>query len=96
MADKKEKTCKDTLSVCLKMPKPADVMITTAIYQQQYEVSKFLRIKPMALGVNLSHSVRVFVPVNLSLYVLIFLYLVPVSFVCLVPIASLFSYLSSF
>ncbi|XP_048032120.1 uncharacterized protein si:ch211-175m2.4 isoform X2 [Megalobrama amblycephala] len=33
------------------MPKPADVMITTAIYQQQYEVSKFLRIKPMALGI---------------------------------------------
>ncbi|XP_026098536.1 uncharacterized protein LOC113069581 isoform X2 [Carassius auratus] len=34
------------------MPKPSDVMITTPVYQQQqYEVSKFLKTKPMALGI---------------------------------------------
>ncbi|XP_059378420.1 uncharacterized protein LOC132114329 isoform X1 [Carassius carassius] len=34
------------------MPKPSDVMITTPVYQQQqYEVSKFLKTKPLALGI---------------------------------------------
>ncbi|XP_016096643.1 uncharacterized protein [Sinocyclocheilus grahami] len=34
------------------MPKPSDVMIATPVYQQQqYEVSKFLTTKPLALGI---------------------------------------------
>ncbi|KAF4105210.1 uncharacterized protein LOC131553091 isoform X2 [Onychostoma macrolepis] len=34
------------------MPEPTDVMITTPFYQQQqYEVSRFLKIKPLALGI---------------------------------------------
>nr|XP_009289320.2 uncharacterized protein si:ch211-175m2.4 [Danio rerio] len=34
------------------MPKPADVMIAVPVYQQhQYEVAKFLKIKPAALGI---------------------------------------------
>ncbi|XP_050983250.1 uncharacterized protein LOC127175946 [Labeo rohita] len=34
------------------MPKPANVMITVPVYQQrQYEVSKFLKTKPLALGI---------------------------------------------
>ncbi|XP_058653295.1 uncharacterized protein LOC131553012 isoform X2 [Onychostoma macrolepis] len=35
------------------MPKPADVMLTVPVYQQQqYDVSRFLKIKPLALGVK--------------------------------------------
>ncbi|XP_050983248.1 uncharacterized protein LOC127175945 isoform X2 [Labeo rohita] len=35
------------------MPKPADVMITTPLYQQhqQYEIAKFLKTKPLFLGI---------------------------------------------
>ncbi|XP_039531252.1 sulfated surface glycoprotein 185-like isoform X1 [Pimephales promelas] len=33
------------------MPKSPDVMMSTEVYQQQYDVSKFLRIKPMAVGI---------------------------------------------
>ncbi|XP_067314021.1 uncharacterized protein si:ch211-175m2.4 isoform X2 [Pseudorasbora parva] len=33
------------------MPKPAGVMITSAVYQQQNDVLQFLKIKPMALGI---------------------------------------------
>ncbi|XP_016131896.1 uncharacterized protein [Sinocyclocheilus grahami] len=34
------------------MPEPTDAMITTPFYQQQqYEVSKFLKIKPLVLGI---------------------------------------------
>ncbi|XP_077091938.1 uncharacterized protein LOC143744370 isoform X2 [Siphateles boraxobius] len=32
------------------MPKPTDVMMSTEVYQQQYDVSQFLEIQPMALG----------------------------------------------
>ncbi|KAK7138326.1 hypothetical protein R3I94_013826 [Phoxinus phoxinus] len=33
------------------MPKPTDVMMSTEVYQQQYDVSQFLKIRPMALGI---------------------------------------------
>ncbi|XP_039531256.1 uncharacterized protein si:ch211-175m2.4 [Pimephales promelas] len=33
------------------MPKSPDVMMSTEVYQQQYDVSQFLRIKPMAVGI---------------------------------------------
>ncbi|XP_016361869.1 uncharacterized protein LOC107703661 isoform X1 [Sinocyclocheilus anshuiensis] len=45
--------CKDKiLSLFSKMPKPTDVMLTVPVYQQQqYGVSRFLKIKPLALGI---------------------------------------------
>ncbi|KAK2890717.1 hypothetical protein Q8A67_013360 [Cirrhinus molitorella] len=34
------------------MPKPSDVMLTVPVYQQrQYDVSRFLKTKPLALGI---------------------------------------------
>ncbi|XP_056106220.1 uncharacterized protein si:ch211-175m2.4 isoform X2 [Rhinichthys klamathensis goyatoka] len=33
------------------MSKATDVMMSTEVYQQQYDVSQFLKIKPMALGI---------------------------------------------
>ncbi|XP_043112398.1 uncharacterized protein LOC122357184 [Puntigrus tetrazona] len=52
-ADKKEKTSKDeTLLYFSKMPKPTDVTLTVPeSRQQRYDISRFLKIKPLALGI---------------------------------------------
>jgi len=60
------------LSVCLKMPKSPDVMMSTEVYQQQYD----LRIKPMAVGVKHTFLTFCFVSVTLCSHVLNFLCLV--------------------